>query len=294
MAKRPLVVLAGWLGCKPKSLERYANMYRSLGWDVTIIIPSPQMVVSAAVSSEFQNHYLVQEQKLNTKKAIELTNKSPVSNMLDLAIQTIEEIKQSNCSTFVFHVFSNGGCFLWEAVRNILWEEKDFTHNIDTKIKLLGIIFDSAPANYSTGNGSLIFDSLEYCSPSEREQIKHIEIDSHRALNYWDSMKNGFLNAPELYILSRDDNLTPFKPLKDLISYRQMKHGKNKVQSLTLNKSPHCCHIMTSPILYEKRIKDFILDCCAEHSFAASREENDFDRINESNSTSLNSLHSRL
>ena len=46
---KPIVVLAGWLGCKVKSLAKYVTIYESLGYTVLIRIASPYMVMRAAL-----------------------------------------------------------------------------------------------------------------------------------------------------------------------------------------------------------------------------------------------------
>ena len=44
---RPAVVLAGWLGCQPRHLRRYSEMYDCIGWDSLVRIGSPRSVITA-------------------------------------------------------------------------------------------------------------------------------------------------------------------------------------------------------------------------------------------------------
>ena len=126
-AGKPLVVLAGWLGCKARNLRRYEEMYQSLGFDTVVHIATPLQVMEAcstlpsplspstsvagtpaATSALFQGH------------AIQLGDRSFGIDKLGWTI--VQDIHRHQCSSCLFHVFSNGGCFVWERVRNLLLE----------------------------------------------------------------------------------------------------------------------------------------------------------------------------
>ena len=48
--------------------------------------------------------------------------------MEELAFQVLEQVYTKNPDYYIFHVFSNGGCFLWESTCRILLKENQF-HN---------------------------------------------------------------------------------------------------------------------------------------------------------------------
>jgi hypothetical protein len=262
--QKPVVVLAGWLGCQPKSLKRYKSMYSSLGCNVIIRIASPAMVVRAATQPFIKSNHVA---------PIRLPVAQP-ETMNELAADTIEEIRKSNSSTFFLHAFSNGGCFLWEAIQDMLTNNERYT---DIRSKFAGIVYDSSPCDFSE-KVDLMFEALQYCSPSEQFILKlqflykkivlgrkgAVRERQERALEFWNKMKNSslFKNVPSLYIFSKTDTLTPFHALENLINYRQEKFGKDQVKYLIFEKSRHCRHILTNAQMYEEAIKD-LLNCCS-------------------------------
>lgn len=277
--KRQLITLAGWLGCKPKSLKRYQSIYEELGCDVIVRIPPPSVVVHSAMM--FSN--------IDKNKTTDIP--APPQTMMDLALETINEIcdKQENnlinYDEIYLHVFSNGGCFFWEAIYDIIMNNSNDNtledkRNISMiKSKLKGVIYDSAPANYyktndnSTENGgSLLIDALKYCSPSEQESLQqHIASSmkndqnqasyQKRALDYWMKMKtfnNVNKDMRSLYIYSKTDRLTPFHDLQDLVQYRKEKFGDHSVRHLIYDDSPHCSHLLTNGKIYHDAIRKFL------------------------------------
>ena len=278
--KRQLVAVAGWLGCKPRSLKRYQSIYEELGCDVIVRIPPPSVVVhSAMMFSKIDK----------TNKTINIP--APPQTMMDLALETINEIcdKQENnlinYDEIYLHVFSNGGCFFWEAIYDIIMNNsndntlEDIRKISIIKSKLKGVIYDSAPANYyitnddSTENGiSLLMDALKYCSPSEQEYLQqHISSSMKndqnqvsyrtRALDYWMKMKtfdNVNKDMRSLYIYSKTDRLTPFEDLQDLVRYRKEMFGDDLVHRLIYEDSPHCSHLLTDGKVYHDAIQKFL------------------------------------
>ena len=92
----------------------------------------------------------------------------------------------------------------------------------------------------------------------EHELVKRRQ----RATDYWNGMKNcKLLAVPHLYICSKDDKLTPYGPLSELISHRERKNGKNLTHSLVFEQSSHCRHILKHPEEFEESIRAF-LDLC--------------------------------
>ena len=282
LPQRPVVIIAGWLGCRPKSLRRYISLYRSLGCDVIIRIPSPSMVILATTSSHHSTESRLPSPRGNADSKHRATSNQSV---FDLAINTIEDVRKSSCNEFYIHVFSNGGCFLWEAIYETLLRQQQDTnkHNYcnsdDTNMisKLKGVIYDSAPADFSGERNNLIFHALEYCSPSERLRFKvqfmferlfdignnknmgKKEQRQQRAIEYWYKMRNTSLfYVPSLYILSKNDSLAPYKQLKELIDYRRATFGDDLVKHLVYENSPHCSHLRSNTQLYSKAIEEFL------------------------------------
>lgn len=249
--QRPLVILAGWLGCKPQHLNHYARFYESLGFQVLIEIATPTQIFLAAT------------QKYSDK----IHRNGPMGNTIQhLACSIIQATNDLNPSFIIFHVFSNGGGFLWEAIRfELLYRKNGWTATM--RIKIHGIIFDSAPANYSDDE-SLISNVLDYCEDqNEKTKIQQflqtMTQDQHRkskerSQEYWYGMRNCSFPIPHLYVCSKDDKLTPYRHLQELIQHRERLFGKDMIRCLVFDSSPHCQHFRRHEEDYKSAIVQFV------------------------------------
>ena len=263
IGSKKLILMFGWLGCQLKSLKRYISMYENLGCDVITRIPSPYMVAQAAfLDSRVQN---------NTETSLLF------KTMNEMAIETIDTMNkyiittQDNEIEIYLHVFSNGGCFLWENIHDIFLIDTDNSDYAYIQSKLKGIVYDSAPCSFHSGKGNLLLEAIKYCSPSEQKLLREtilidksnggeqIRKNDNRAMEYWTKMKTSpLLQVRSLYIFSKTDPLAPFQELKDLVLYREKEFGKQKVKYLIYEDSPHCSHLLTDPKRYTTTINDFL------------------------------------
>ena len=269
---KPVVVLAGWLGCHPRSLRRYSKLYNSLGWDKIKQIASPKSIVTAM--SEGPSY-----------------SQPSSTEMQHLAINTLKELQVLQPPYFIIHIFSNGGCFLWEYIRYILYEQDtsqqlSSKHNSidisDLKQKFIGVIFDSAPGYYNGKIGDLQ-SALEYVSSEiERKDLlgmtKSLDrnVVHRRFTEFWNGLLNDSTNIPQLYLYSQYDNLASANHIEKLIDYRKDLIGmKRKIWKHKFLDSDHCCHLLKYPQEYSKSIKEFLAFCIREgldnNSFVKSR-----------------------
>jgi len=264
-----IVVLAGWLGCKRKSLRRYETMYRDMGWDVIIRIASPVLVVKAASG--------IDDTHGATPKAQE-----PPRSMRHLALQTLQEVQDSQCNIFIFHVFSNGGAFLWEAVCDIIQQknsnvgEKDYSILRNT---LAGVVFDSSPAYYEDDNRDRLKEALSYATEREKKEANFIlekariergdtafeRSRKQRAQKFWQNMRNDEFNVPHLYLYSKADCLAPYEAISELVNDRTSLFGRDNVTSLSFADSSHCSHLVTYPEQYRLEVGGFLAKCLANN-----------------------------
>ena len=259
---KPVVILAGWLGCHPRNLRRYSKLYNSLGWDMIIQIASPKSIVTTM--SEGPSY----------------SQPSSSSEMQHLAINTLKELQALQPPYFIIHIFSNGGCFLWECIRYILYEQDTLqqlssTHNsIDVsnlQQKLIGVIFDSAPGYYD-GRIDDLQSALEYVSSDiERKDLltmtKSLDqnVVHQRFTEFWNGLSNDSTNIPQLYLYSQYDHLTSVKHIEMLIECRKDLIGmKGKIWKHPFLDSEHCCHLLKYPQEYSKSIKEFLAFCIRE------------------------------
>lgn len=252
----PLVILAGWLGCQPKSLDRYAKLYEEISGGCTVIrkIASALMIVMAATTTSANN--------------TQSSNSHGIVTMKDFAKDILEEIKITPCSCILFHGFSNGGCFLWESIRELLLTDPKYD---SLKSKFCGIVFDSSPAYYS-GYDELFQNAFMFCSPDDQRKIRNyikerqasagidgfVRSSQKRSRDYWENMKNCNFPVQSLYICSKDDKLTPFEELYGLIRHRVTNLGSDRIWCIIFENSPHCRHILTHPTEYRDIIYLFL------------------------------------
>eukprot|EP00808_Paulinella_micropora_P003627 g41921.t1 len=273
---KPTVVLAGWLGCKRRSLRRYETLYKDMGWNVIVQIASPIMVVKAAI--ELVDDVVSPPPPSQRPPA---SGTTPTC-MHDLALDTLDQVQKSRCTGFVFHAFSNGGALLWEEVRDIITKSRS-RHSSDNnrsgeydsmRNKLLGLVFDSAPAYY---DGRNLMEALSHATLEEQEEGKAFvekakyevggddafaEIRLLRAQQYWQGMRNDDTKVPHLYLYSKADPLTSFRKLDELIEYRRSRFGNESISALCFVDSPHCCHFLKYPENYLIALRKFLTTKC--------------------------------
>lgn len=275
VSRQPTVVLAGWLGCKRRSLRRYETMYKDMGWNVIVQIASPLMVVKAATG-------LKQEKRasLSPRRTNNITKES--NCIRELALDTLDQVQKSQCTGFVFHAFSNGGAFLWEEVRDIVKRSGRSSANGNNlsgeycwaKNKLAGLVFDSAPAFY--GEQDTILKALSYATLEEQNEGKawiqkstyemgdaaFFESKRRRAHQYWQGMLDDDTNVPHLYLYSKTDPLTSHEKVHELINHRRSRFGDQSASALCFDDSPHCCHFLKHPQQYQTTLERFLTTKC--------------------------------
>jgi len=272
-SRRPIVILAGWLGCQPKSLQRYVQMYDRLGYDSLIRIASPASVIHAMVDGPpGPNTDIHDDVHDNTQKLCSSLE------MKHLAINSLQHIQRLQPPHFIIHIFSNNGCFLWEWIRCILFHQ---CHTSALKNKLLGVIFDSAPA-YFHGKIDDLQSALEYVDNKEQREklITMTRLLNHNRVRrrhneFWNGLCNDACaseNLPHLYLYSDCDKLANVRYLEELIAQRrQQTSGKERVWSHKFVDSSHCGHLKKYPIVYEHSVGKFLEFCTAAAASKRSR-----------------------
>ena len=270
---RPVVVLAGWLGCQRKALRRYEQLYRQLGFDVICHISTPRMIV------DYTMH----------RRPIQIPDQWPLSSstatttpqsMQDLGWQVLGQIHNQQASSWIFHGFSNGGCFLWDQIRRILMEKdatkqpaKDLLNFLSSRTK--GVVFDSCPAWFA-GNPSGLRAALSYCSWEERLDVLvrfgpgvvmydgrvQTQRRNQRCQEVFELLHEDPLDVPQLYLASQDDLLSDYKYIDELIRHREsVQVQKSPVMKQIWQSSPHCGHLRTHPKEYAEAIETFVAAC---------------------------------
>lgn len=294
--RRPLVVLAGWLGSQPKSLRRYQELYRKIGFDVVLTyIAPPHAVVQTVFQSD--DPILVPPGWPNTMNRQQhcVTTKS-AATIQGLAWDILRDVAEHHdyCSSFYFHGFSNGGCFVWEKLRQILLfappsiaveSDASFQHaertakvsSADTtadilsslRDKLAGVVFDSSPI----AELNRLDEALKHCSWIERANvIRYCGLDymfmkddpdiqarvQRRTDAYVTGLREDPLLIPQLYLYCRDDPLAPAPLIDELVAHRRGVVGSDRVIRRVWDKSVHCSHLLKHPQEYTAAVEAFV------------------------------------
>ena len=257
--RRPVVLLCGWLGASHRSLRRYKLLYSKLGFDCISKIAPPASVVAAVTRRPFEND---DDVGANTE--------------LDrLAISTLQELNDCDCSSFFVHLFSNSGCFFWETIRYVLFQDgPPSIDGVDRRVvdasgvrgKLRGVIFDSSPAYYT--DLSFLEAALRHVSP-EGERLDSAmylasidaEMARRRFVHFWSGIANDRRETPQLFLYSKHDRLASAEHIEALIEQRKSAIGDAQVFHHNFRDSEHCCHILRYPELYERNLKSFVGFC---------------------------------
>lgn len=213
---KTVVVLLGWLGSHPKSLRRYESLYRNLldgcssGDDVPSTV-SATKIIQTYIAPPFTIVQSVLESPIDDP--IRVPFEWPlqhsycynIRSIQDLAWNVLQDIHdnihQGHGKNHIYiHAFSNGGCFVWEKIRQILLfsvesaVERHETHvksitgeptdpialvpstifsDVQSRIllqirqQLRGVVFDSCPIS----DLHRLPEALHHCTITERIQV---------------------------------------------------------------------------------------------------------------------------
>lgn len=277
MSTRPVAVLLGWLGCQPKNLRRFVNLYNDKGWDSIVRVASPESVI-AAIQQGPSNEQVRPQTNLSSQCG-HLQPSNLTKEMCLQAFDILHELESRQCSQFIVHIFSNGGCFLWEWMAHILMQQhrKILCNNSTIDVqklrnRLAGCVFDSSPANYE-GRPDGIVSALQHVTPiAEKNRLLEIagKVDTStvnaRHDKFWDKLCNDHcFGVPELYMYSENDQLTLHKPLQKLITRRHDLLGKGNVWVNNFVDSEHCAHLLKYPEQYDSVLGQFIASCSSRN-----------------------------
>ena len=273
-----LVVIGGWLGCQPKHLKRYEALYNSLGFDALSFVASPLSVVDSTLRRQRSPENKIQipspTQWPTSDTHIYSASTKLDTNMQDLAWKVLGDVYNSRAEIFIYHSFSNGGCFLWETLCRILLFKNHKDCNCKTaavleelSIKCKGIVFDSCPAWFgSKGPSSKLWQALQHCSEEEKQHVISMNgarihtVDDellNRNLEYFHNLAACPLDIPQLYLYSENDELSKHEYIAKMIDTRRSRQKRPVLQQVWEH-SIHCNHLREHCEDYTKTVKAFI------------------------------------
>lgn len=290
--EKPLVVLAGWLGCQQRSLYRYEQLFAKKGFQVLSTVASPTQVAECCFGSlpsaplecppRWPNH-TVENNEANTVN----------QRMQRHAWSLLQEVHHRKSSYILFYAFSNGGCFVWQEVRRILQAaaqtsegsakesstvlgmgEGQRSQLTTIRQRMAGVVFDSCPSRQLSQMGF----ALAYCTWKERFAVAKAygmdvvflpplasqskkNVANMRSVAYYRGLKEDPWELPQLYLYSQNDMLIPSTVVEELVEHRRDLLGADRILSHKWTNSRHCAHYVDHPKEYESTVDSFLELC---------------------------------
>jgi hypothetical protein len=252
-------------------LQRYDEaLYDSLGYETLSVITSPQAIASTSLYSPSTTIAHIPSNNILWATQQHLKSKENIETMEELAWKVLKQMYTKNPEYYMFHVFSNGGCFLWESACKILLNDKRFQNNCknndqqqqqqdiltELSLKCKGVIFDSCPAWFGLEPAKLWL-ALQHCTNKEKEDVISVHGDRAHTLDddmkkrnqeYLNFLQNNKMDIPQLYLYSMNDNLSIPTHITNLVNIRR-----------SVEESIHCAHLLQHPNEYKQAVKEFLI-----------------------------------
>ncbi|CAK9825404.1 Transmembrane protein 53 [Anthophora retusa] len=239
--EQPVIVLLGWAGCQDKYLAKYSAIYEE------------KCCITLRYTAPVKCLFWQRDKLPNIGKRL------------------IKVIKSKNLDQhpIFFHVFSNGGAFLYQHVS--LAMQKDYT-----PLKVKGVIFDSAPGERRLtalfkaisaiiGGHPLMNIPMSLLITIFLSILWLLEVIAHALGREYPVQTNPFAlveesySWPQLFLYSNADTLIPASDVEKFAS-RRAERGV-WVQLVLFTNSPHVKHYATYRDVYANTVFDFIIDC---------------------------------
>lgn len=280
-----IVILYGWLGSRPRHVEKYAELWRQR--NCSTIHANPPVVVGAICENGTCLLPIVfLKQFAFSWKAVMVRDTEKLKNF---ALETAKEaakllIALEEPVPVIVHAFSGAGAVVVEALERCVQEAKltENPSNLQKELILLseairrgGELFDSCPAYLHL---SKALKGVELGVPSffVRLMIQIVAIfvyvvktaiciiQGQRTWKeeHWAQMKNSDIAPRQAYIYSIADVVVDIEKLEELIAHRK-KRPEAKVLVERLTSGRHCAHLVNHSAKY-KALVDALLFSISE------------------------------
>ncbi|XP_077255914.1 transmembrane protein 53 isoform X2 [Temnothorax americanus] len=238
--KRPVVILLGWAGCQDRYLAKYSSIYEEKSC-ITLRYTAP-------VECLFWRR-----------------DKMPYIGKRLLRVITDKRLDEH---PIFFHVFSNGGAFLYQHVSLAM-------QMANTPFKVRGVIFDSAPGERRLTALFKAISAIIGGHPLTNLPMSFIFTFFLSVLWFFEVIAQAFSRAPiqtnpialaeeayswpQLFLYSNSDTLIPASDVEKFAS-RRAERGV-RVQLVLFTNSPHVKHYATYRDVYVNTVCGFIHEC---------------------------------
>jgi len=249
---RKVVLLLGWTGSKARHLRKYRRLYQKLGF-------------------------------VNVSRATPLTDlELNPGNGAPLATELLRKVQLNDPQHFVIHVFSNGGAFVFCAVRMAMEREPQFH---DLKSKLCCLVMDSLPSRvprviWAPYLAFLMQEKDDSWYQSMKLMLWSVYFSGISLLKYpWEGDPMGWYSplmrslptdVPELYLYSEGDKLVSYVEIQEFILFRKQNGAQCREYNFGKD-SPHVNHFGIFPAMYETQLRTFLTSAGVDLS--ANKEE---------------------
>ncbi|KAJ0085805.1 hypothetical protein Patl1_08988 [Pistacia atlantica] len=257
-----IVVVFAWMSSEERHLDRYVQLYSSLGWN------------SLVCHSQFLNMFF-------PEKAEALA--------FDLLKELVEELKVGPCPV-VFASFSGGPKSCMYKVLQIIEGICEAKVNPDdhqlVRDCLSGYIYDSSPVDFTSDMGArfIVHPSVLNMSHPPRlvswiangiasglDSLFLNRFESHRA-EYWQTLYSSVrMGAPYLILCSENDDLAPYQVIHNFA--QRIRELGGDVKLVKWIDSSHVGHYRHYPIDYKAAVTELLGKAAAVYSQRIQRLE---------------------
>lgn len=251
MEPAPVALLLGWLGAKDRGLQKYAELYHTLGCETVLRYTAPATDV--------------------------FLRRSALRDTAERALQTLSTDYPGRPAVLVS--FSNGGAFVHEQLAELLREDalRPASERKYSKARIAATVFDSAPAALTLAAGTraltgsikhpLLRQAAFVCCYALMGAAIPLIWDSNRPQAYFAALLRDPLRVPSMYIYSDSDEITDAAALARFVQERRAVLASEgaavrvPVRELRIGagvRSPHVSHFLTQPEAYREALQRFL------------------------------------
>ncbi|KAM9977127.1 hypothetical protein ACTFIR_010983 [Dictyostelium discoideum] len=238
MESRPISIVLGWMGSTQKLLLKYINLWTSRGF----------------------NTFSYRADYLETLAILGLRSKA--MHMLKQISTYLKE--RPNCDTIIFHIFSNGGGFLYWALIEFMLanDEYKFIHPM-----IKGVVMDSLPTFTNT---QLFTGFWSLAKPMGGSLTAYATLPLTAPIwfpffifyrKYLTHPKNQFVHT---VLYSTDDKLIPGAEVEAFLVRLKQNIRNDLIHVQKWEKSEHVCHLKHHTKDYLNNLNIFLKSVKAE------------------------------
>jgi hypothetical protein len=258
-----VVILLGWWGAQKRNVHKYGQLYQQR--NCATIVGVPDKIVTLRVDEAALSVY-AQECAVQTAtilRSLENAQKRPIP--------------------VIFHLFSNGGCFVFEQMEllfqkasvNAVEEESTpkyvYQDLLLVRDRLRGQIFDSSPAYLTAQSGTA---ALEGAFPNVlvASILKGVLLSMHtakhafdklfgippRSETFWNRYLDSNVCRHQAFVYSSHDRVTDHVQLDELIQARIAKFPDSTIMVKKFDDSEHCTHYPKHKEEYTAFVDEFL------------------------------------